>query len=55
MVLIVQDSTNRLEAPPVTFVRTCSAADPLNNTLSSTFCLMDPSMSVVSNKPKKQN
>jgi hypothetical protein len=51
----VQDSTNHLEVSPVTLVRTCSAANPLNNTLSSKFCLKDPSMSVVSNKPKEQN
>lgn len=51
----MQDSTNRLEVSPVTLVRTCSASNPLNNTLSSNFCLKDPSMSVVSNKPKEQN
>jgi hypothetical protein len=53
--LIVQDSTNRLEVSPVTLARICSAANPLNNTLSSIFCLKDPSMSVVSNTPKEQN
>jgi hypothetical protein len=50
----VQASTNRLQVSPVTLVRTCGAANPLNNTLSSNFSLKGPSMSVVSNKPKEQ-
>jgi hypothetical protein len=51
----VQGSINRLEVSPVTLVRNWSAANPLNNTLSFNFCLMDPSMSVVSSIPKEQN